>query len=127
MHSLSIIYVMNLSPNAWKSLLYFFLFKCLPFQPMEELVNFFIQTAGCKSSEFINRMTRARLHQTVRKNCSTFRNSPIWSALRYTSFYFTIKIYFSFCTVPHFIVLNNIVLYFTMGYLLIVLSGMSCF
>lgn len=60
----------------------FFLFKCLPFQPMEELVNFFIQTAGCKSPEFINTMTRARLHQTVRNKCSTFRNSPIWSALR---------------------------------------------
>ena len=81
---------MNLSPNAWKSLLYFFLVKCLLFQPMEELVNFFIQTAGCKSPEFINKMTRTRLNQTVRKKCPTFRRPAVY----------LLVLYFSFCTVP---------------------------
>lgn len=83
---------MNLSPNAWKSLLYFFLVKCLPFQPMEELVNFFIQTAGCKSPEFINKMTRTRLNQTVRKKAPYLSEFPDLVGLRYTtSLYFTFR------------------------------------
>ena len=76
---------------------------------MKELVNFFVQTAGCKSPEFINVMC-------VPEPKCTKKSSPIWSSLQY-ALHAIIEICFSFYTVLHAIVLYYIVLYFAMEYL----------
>lgn len=78
---------------------------------MEELVNFFVQTAGRKSPEIINKMMCAAEPNCTKKS-PIFRNSPTWSCPCSIPCYIPL-LRFGFRFVLYCILLYCITLYFT--------------